>query len=948
MRHAPLAVLLATALLGAGACQGTPEPTRPTASRPTRKPPAIAPDLATLQRPSAEPGPGTTSPPAASPAALRGRVTLPAQLISDHGSGLIGNHSGGLIGNHSAGLVTNNGSTLLGTQRFQLAQGQAVAQAPLASSPIALVGADGEPLRDAAGRPYLTTTDAEGRYAFPAIPTDRAVVVVCQAAGKATQAAALVPRTVQTADLDLASTVMSAYVLERFARTQPDPQASLERLPADLEARAREATRQALTAAPERLDVPTAIRVVEELRGREAGVNTLYEEVRKAMVVAGQSDLGAGELATQARFAKLVGAALAPDGTRHVMDGGGGRLWKLVNGKLVAVAGLGGGTEEIPDPPDGAVALAANLGEVVALAIDTEGRPLLLTRHRLDRVEANGTLKRLWQAPEPGPEGGRLEAFEVLPMPAGGALVVTGEGTIGVAGAQAVPSPPGAGLRAMARRPDGTTYFLTDQPSPGGGNKKGWWQGSDTATPTPLAVPEGQTEIPLADMAASNHRRWLGLCADGALAVADDEGALAFVSPGTQAVQALSAATTARWPEMLRPAPVKTDFGGAKMASYPSLAVGGDAATGRWIQGAAGVGLIGADGGITMLAGDGTLSPSGSTVSTPTALARPLAALLDAEGALLVVEESSRQVLRVVDRVATLFAGVPWNQGYAMGGVPGEPDELGFQPGGTTQNLKFGQSYAGPTAEAYLVTPRRLRLAPDGAVWLLDGTLAVRRLQGGALTTLAIRSNPIDKGWMDVWPTSATAGVALVRREDGMRLVTWPEAAGTAPLATFPAPPLPDPEDWADLDSDDEAAQGWRPNGHPADGLAPLPGGGWLVRAYGATWRWRQGSPPVALPADGLTIPWHPEESQGGRLAATASGVVAFAGKRHVYRVDPETGAYTPIAGRGTPNLAGDMPDTGLIHVKGIATAPNGDLLIVDVGARQVKRLPAAAWAGGR
>ncbi|MEB3327957.1 MAG: hypothetical protein VKQ33_01860 [Candidatus Sericytochromatia bacterium] len=944
MRHLVLAHILTLATLASAACQGAPAPSRPAVTRPAKAPATLGPDLTTLpgtqisdQGAAGKPlGPEQGSP-VVPAAALQGRVTLPAELLGDR--------VGGLLGNHGGGLVSNNGAGLLAGQRYGLAQGEGLAQVPVASSPVALVDARGEPLRDRDGKPYVTTTNAEGRFAFRAVPADQAVVIVCQAAGQATQAAALVPRTVQTADLDLASTVMSAYVLERFARTQPDPQASLERLPAELEVQARQATGRALTAAPERLDVATAIGVVEALRSREASLDALYEEVRRAMVVAGQSDLGAGELATRARFARLTGMAVAPDGTRYVMDGGSGRLWKLAAGRLVAVAGLGGGVEDIPDPPVGARALDVNLGEVVALAIDTEGRPLLLGAHRLDRVRADGTLERLWVAPPPASDGeDRLAAHAVLPVPAGGALVVTGGGVLGVAGATAPPMPPGVELLAMARRPDGTTYFLTDQAGPTG-RVRGWWRGSDTALPSPLAVPEAQQEIPFGGSVAVNHRRWLGLCEDGALAVADDAGALWFVAPDSGAVTALSAATTAAWPPMLRPAPTKSDFGGAQMASYPTLQVGGDA-QGRWIQGGASVGLIGADGAITMLAGDGTLSPSGSTVDTPTALARPLAAVLDASGQLLVVEDSSRQVLRVVDRVAARFAGVPWNQGYMMGGVPGQPEELSFLPGGTAVQLLFGKRYAVPAPEAYFVQPRRLRLAPDGAVWLLDGTLAVRRLQDGTLTTLAIRSEPLDRAWLDVWPTSPTAGVALVRREDEMRLVAWPEEAGAEPLAAFPAPPRPDDPE-GDLDPDDEAAFGWRPNGHPADGLAPLPGGGWLVRAYGATWRWRPGEQPVALPADGLAATWKPGETQGGRLTATASGLVAFAARRHVYRVDPETGSYTPVAGPGTANLSGDMPDTGLIHVKGIATTPEGDLLIVDVGARQVKRLPAAAWAGG-
>jgi hypothetical protein len=119
---------------------------------------------------------------------------------------------------------------------------------------------------------------------------------------------------------------------------------------------------------------------------------------------------------------------------------------------------------------------------------------------------------------------------------------------------------------------------------------------------------------------------------------------------------------------------------------------------------------------------------------------------------------------------------------------------------------------------------------------------------------------------------------------------------------TIPAPPKPP----YDPDADDELETLYERN--LADGMVPLPDGQWLVRAYQRTWRCEAGKPPVDLGPDGLTIPWDEDETHGARMAVTPHGGVVFAARRHIYRVDPTTGAYTRIAGPGTSLLAGDLP----------------------------------------
>lgn len=61
-----------------------------------------------------------------------------------------------------------------------------------------------------------------------------------------------------------------------------------------------------------------------------------------------------------------------------------------------------------------------------------------------------------------------------------------------------------------------------------------------------------------------------------------------------------------------------------------------------------------------------------------------------------------------------------------------------------------------------------------------------------------------------------------------------------------------------------------------------------------------------------------------------------------VWRFDLGTKALTPLAGRGTPRFAGSGVDDGLAQPTSPAFDAQGDLLFVDEGHRQLKRLPAA------
>ncbi|MEB3223058.1 MAG: hypothetical protein VKS61_13360 [Candidatus Sericytochromatia bacterium] len=930
-----------------------------------------------------------------------GRVTKPEAIatgLGGTGASVISNGGGGVIANNGGGVISNNGATLVGTLRapatllsdrggglisdqgsglvgpagaFRLSQADAVAQYYLPNVRVELRDATGAPLRDGAGNPVIAQTDASGTFRFDVALPDVNLLVTAPLAGGLGAIQAVATRDARDKPLqaDLFSSLTTAYIMGKFVATQAERQQTLDRLPGEVAEETRRAAVVAFSQTgsqpPTRLDDATALATTEALRQGATAFDQQMEKVRRLLIAAGQADLGAGELASRARFSDVVAAARAADGTTWVLDGGSSRLWKVVEGRLTAVAGLGGVTRGVPAPATGKPAREVHLGEVVDLALDAQGRPLLLSPQRLDRVEADGTLVRVWQ----GDEG--ANALGVVVRPQGGLWVLQRHAVTPLEGAPALrlPSQPGGrsggttvDAVSLACSREGVAYMLTENR---GAGARGWWRLSADQAPVALPMP---ASLGVHDPFSATYTRLLGLDAEGWLAASDNPGSLSFVSPGGETAT-VPAAVTGTWPEVMRPAAVELRDADGKsfMMDHPRLRIGGDATRGRWLQSPWAVGGLAADGALTLWAGDGNLSPSGSTRETPTGLQEPIGAVATAGGELLVLEDSSNQVLRVVERVASLHVGQPtsqWNQVRADKGGP-EGAYTFEQPGvgvGGAVRIAFGLGYQAPAATAYMSQPALLRLAPDEALWVLDDHAFLRRVAGGQLTTLAVtrpgQGRVAEKAWVDVWPTSATDGVVLARRGTAYHLVTLAQVHASEALAVIPQPPMPtppeagdDPDAWDPGDYDAADPSTWRqldwwPEGHPADGLAPLPGGAWLIRAYGRTYRWRPGGAPQLLQPSG-PVPataWASERQEGGRLAADADGRVVFATPRVVYRVEPETGAYTPLAGRGTALLAGDDPDTGLLDARSVAVTPAGELLIVDVGARQVKRLPPERW----
>jgi hypothetical protein len=857
-----------------------------------------------------------------------------ATLISDQGGSVISNNGGSVVSNNGGGVVSNGGGRYRLRQALAAGGGQDLVA--IANAQVGLFDARGQAVRDASGAPLVTTTDAEGRYAFPTAPQDRALVAVVQLAGTAGQAAALVPKAGGEVAIDLASSVLTSYVISRFARTQSDPQASLEQLPAALAARAREATAQALAQGSglDRLDGGAAVRTVEALRASVGAVDLLYEEVRRAMVIAGQANLGEGQLALSA-YVSLGGARRTAAGRWWLLDNDASRLWEVVDGRLGVLAGSG--VEATRAPRDGDLARETAFGRLVSVREGPGGAPWLL--HTAASADYSGVTYSLLQL---GP-GGRLDGLwsqalsfqpvpddfwqlvDFCPLGGGQALIIGSNRVVAVGGAPEHPVDLARSeVMAADRRPDGRIRLAVQH--------YGWVGKEFTRTWRLWALQPGALATALP---APPEPHWYGFDDAGHLVTGTAQGELAFYPPDGGPALRLGQAVTAAWPNELRPLP--------RSGIYPRLRFGGDVRTTGWVCNATKLSTFGPDGRlVAVVAGPGEAASPGEG---PTALSYPMHAAMDAGGSLYIIDRYDT-LLRVVDGRAEPVAGRSLEGSPVPRRVPGDPFAYTLElrdPNGVAQGTVpgFGAGYAVPAAEAYFADAAALRVAPDGSMWVLDSSFFgtndtdgnmlllaesfVRRVAGGRVETVAVKSSLDRAPWLDMAPAAEGEAVVLSSGEDHVKLL---RVKGTQPPVELVRVAHSDPPEACD--------------GCQNDGMAPLPSGAWLLRVQGVLWRWEPGKAAVRIGVDGVAT--DASVSYGTMMAASADGKVALADERRVYRLDLATGKATPVVGRGTANLAGSTPDTSLLNITGLAVAPNGDLLITDDEARQVKRVPAAAW----
>ncbi|MEB3221853.1 MAG: hypothetical protein VKS61_07205 [Candidatus Sericytochromatia bacterium] len=470
-RQAFLCFLLVTQV----ACSPGATPTAPGATRPrpagapqASPPTGVAPN--TAASPPGEPPAGATSPSPPAPVApspfpsvgtkpatlatLTGVVRAPVRLISDMGGSIVANNGGGLIGDAGGSLISDRGSG------YRLRQASAEPEALVANVEVAVLDATGAVVKTADGRELRTRTDAEGRYAFTEpLPAHHVVVQ----AGRSAQQAALtriIASGVREADLSVPTTLVAGYVLERFVRPQQDPQATLNRLPAPIEAETVAITASAAANLGAVTLTQAAVAAsVEALRRQDAKLDGQLEVVKKLLIVAGLSNLGEGLPGREVTLPDVRHVLEAPDGTLVINAFGDQRLWRLeTDGTARTLAGR---------KPDAAA--GQDVGAVDRLTLTPDGRLLALERpaggpERLWRIGLDGTLERL--------EPGVPDLLAALALDGGKFWLLSGRyGQAGKTwtwepGKPAQPGPDlpsnastGVTIRAIVRLPDGKVRY---------------------------------------------------------------------------------------------------------------------------------------------------------------------------------------------------------------------------------------------------------------------------------------------------------------------------------------------------------------------------------------------------------------------------------------------------------------------------------------------------------
>ncbi len=903
------APVLLIALLTA-ACQ-TPAAVGPAGARGTRATPTARRggdgDAATSS--PQPPGPtviaGLTPSPGASPTlapapavGLAGSVRAPATLLANNGAGLISDRGAGIVANHGAGVVANNGGSIIAnnggaligkTKYGQAAYGlrqtvnMKLEQFLLTGVEVALVGADGVPLKDGAGNPLVARTDAEGRYALPAAPPDRNAVLVVKLPGDKGELRAIAPRAAggRTVEVDVVSTFATSYILTQYIGTQADKQGTLDKLPADAEAETRRRTAQAYAAAgapPAAVTDAAVVAAVDALRGQSGELDAQLETVRRLLIPAGQSDLGAGLPGTEVSLAGVGQLALAPDGTLLFATSQraatvGNRIWRLgADGRLAKVADVQ--ARGLAVAPDGTIAWTEVTsvenpfvpgrvrlwrqppgGVPTAVAQDVKAGDLPLFGPADALVLFTGLFG--WGTPQAlvyqgggaprevsmsAGSPGTLAGGPVAQDAAGGTWMLSGRGkdavlwTIDLTSGEAVARATGAelGARSLALDARGDLIYL----AAGGLLRR---------------TPAGATSVLWAAPPAA-------LALEGGVALAPD-GKL-FVAQGGSRIFALAAG------EYRAVAGKAADATAATAARLDLVAASGVGATvdGTLFVADAGahrIYRVGTDGAVTTFAGT---SAAGSAPDGTQAAAASLTSPSD-----LVIDQAGRLVF--IDGKAVRRADPA---------APGAPLETLFAAEKTTPSLLT----CGPDGMLYF---RTVTTATGGAPNPFDvGTFKLQAVRPDGTRQDLLASDPALEGFHEM--AASAEGLVLL---DGYRIDRWTPATGRVRVAELP--------------------------GKPANGFPPMP---------------------AELVVGTETVLGLP-----GGLAVGPRGLLYLtfpaAGGNRVVRFDPATGALAVIAGKGAAVFNGDGVDDGLDQPIRPAFDAAGHLLVVDANHRQIKRIPA-------
>ncbi|MEB3220551.1 MAG: hypothetical protein VKS61_00595 [Candidatus Sericytochromatia bacterium] len=878
-------------VLGAGlalllGCQGT-------------LPPPAAPARAARTPAKAGPVQGLPLPEAATTGDL-GTTLAPGQgagLVANNGATLFGTlrAPASLVSDQGGALVSDQGGAIVANQgAYRLTQTATVAQVALRDALVELRDAAGNPVLDEAGTPITARTDASGAFAFQALLPDRNLIVTAPLAGGRGAILAVATKDARTAalDADLFSTLTTAYIVSKFVASQADRQQTLDRLPGEVAQETRLLAESAFTRTqaqvPATLDETSVVASAESLRQGVDAFDQQMEKVRRLLIAAGLSNLGEGRPATTVSFESFDGLAEGPDGSVYFLEK---KLWR-VRPDGILVTAIGGGTLEAA-AADGQKADALSLEGLQGWGFDPTDRLVVMVDRHMLRLEADGTLRLQGVVPE-GP-----------------------------------------------RKP-------TERPR--------WWRGG-------LLAARAQ------DYLLQLSYTW------------DREASLWRWQPGQEPLQV----ATLQVPEGLHMGGftyvpgrgVLTTFWGHGLPSEYLWIDPDTGATETWRPPLPGAAQPHVDGRGNVLYTTG--EPENRLRVWPLGGSTPLAfdtwsgfiggGLLSRDGKSALLQEGGR-IVRVTASGVTPVAGLT-----GASGVGGNARDLAlFEPVTMTvandgemwlTDRRRGQllrvdaadqvhevTLADPSfrnGQLYALKFPNMRPGPDGTVQMLarlKDQQGVHQVRKDGTSTL-LYTPPAGYGIETFAPREAGALVVLLTAYDKPHRLLERAADGTERVL-FEASLVPH-----DLPS------GTQYHTHEPDlrncDLAPAPGGAVWLYGKGRIARWRNGSGLETL-RRGEHLHRPEEQNEGftrGALALGPDGALYFTpgdpgngSWNEVRRWDPVTGQESHVAGPRGLVFTGSAVDDRLDDPHSPAFSPSGELLFIDAGSKQVRRIPKDKLAG--
>ncbi|MDB5101120.1 MAG: repeat containing protein [Cyanobacteria bacterium RYN_339] len=918
----PSSQVVAVGLLLAltGACTGK----APAAATPTKRP------VAASARPSTPPVIATTG----------------AGIISDNGGGVISNNGASLTGKvkAAAGIISDNAAGLTSKVKRRLL---AVAENPVAGVVVTLETAAGQPVLDAKGQPYTSTTGADGSYGFD-FKGNTGNLVVRASLGAKGDLVAFTPKDAtgekRTIDVDTVSTLVLGYILDQYVKGDPK---ILDKLPADVEADTRAKAASALVAVPDALTPARIVAAVEDLRKANPAFDAQMEVVKK-LLVAGLTNQGLGQAVTDVEV-NVVSVAQDPiTGELLFADANSQRIFKKdAAGHLAAVAGNGDfGSIDRDGVKDGIPATSSPLYPI-AMAVDPQGTLYVadLTSATVRQIDRSGTIRTL----------ARLEGQ--------------------------------TNIRDLEVAPDGSLWLATNSAIYQIGKDGKVTLISGRFTPYEPFVGTSQRPVDTSPTTPAK-ARYTDIQAIGVDAKTGD--VLIFDAPGILRKLTKDQVTTVagRLAKQGETTPYGGDGGPALQALF--------AYVGDMVVDPEGAIIVsdGAnnrlrrikDGTVTTLCGDGKLGIAGDGGPIASAQIAGTTKLRYApDGALLICGDG--MIRRIQDGVITTPVGETRPR---LGKQPADkvqltiPGQLIYEPATNSliiQEVRHilrwtlddnmietiaGHGAAGapfvqnaPALDPYFFNISGLWKRPDGRIGFATTTSDTQtgafELKDGHLTRFAsgrdraaFEEPGSPSAGLNVAPDAQAALLGdtlyLAGKKDGVVIALRPD--GTAKVVggiggeTEPVVAADGTTDAMETFFEGAAALAAGP-----DGLLYVGGLGFITRLDPVTRRAKvfAGNGDLAAPTSGSRAATSSCSLVSGITWDVAGNMVYAAGANGmVMRIDKATGIQTQLAGKGGPNLAGPGIDDALSYPIGLAFDKSGNLFIADTVYHQIKMIPAA------